>query len=102
MVRMRTTLEWLHELGTQVRALRIERDLEQAEVAERASISRPALSALENGTGSTLSTLVKVLAALDATDWLTTLHPTADGPSPLELLREQQRRRTPQRVRRSR
>ena len=85
-----------------MRALRIERGLEQADVAERASLSRAAVSGLENGAGSGLATLTKVLIALDADDWLGTLHPVSPGPSPLELLRQQRRTRVPQRVRKAR
>lgn len=98
----RTTTDWARTLGAQVRALRIERGLEQADVAERASLSRPAVSGLENGTGSSLATLTKVLIALDADEWLGTLNPATTVPSPLELLRQQRRTRAPQRVRKAR
>lgn len=91
----RTTDEWAEGLGAQLRALRINQGLDQAEVAERASLSRPVLSALENGTGSTLSTLIKVLNALDATDWLESLHPTDTEPSPLQLLQQERNRSKP-------
>src|SRR3990170_2032299 len=87
-----TTAEWARALGEQVRALRIDQGLEQAEVAERASVSRPAVSDLENGAGSSLSTVIKVLTALGASDWLATLHPTDSEPSPLELLPRNQGR----------
>lgn len=91
----RTTDEWAEHIGAQLRALRIDAGLGQADVAERASLSRAVLSALENGTGSTVSSLVKVLAALEATEWLEQLHPTDDDPSPLQLLRQERNRPKP-------
>ncbi len=97
-----TTAEWAGALGEQIRALRIDQGLEQAEVAERASVSRPAISDLENGAGSSLSTFIKVLTALGASEWLATLHPTETEPSPLELLRRSQRRAPRSRVRKGR
>jgi len=83
-----TTAEWARALGEQVRALRIDQGLEQAEVAERASVSRPAVSDLENGAGSSLSTVIKVLTALGASDWLATLHPTDSGRAPRSRVRK--------------
>ena len=88
-----TTTEWMRELGEQVRARRVDQGFDQAQVAHRASVSRPSVSALENGGGSSLSTLVKVLVALGAEDWLTTLHPMDTEPGPLEMLRRQRNRR---------
>lgn len=92
------TRAWLAQVGQQVRELRIRHGWDQEELAERASVGRPLVSRLENGGGSTLASLVKVVVALGATEWLTRLAPPASGPSPLELLR-QERRRRPVRVR---
>lgn len=83
------------ELGRQVRSLRLVKGWDQAELAERASVARPVISRLENGSGTTLSSLVKVVVALGATAWLAALSPSTDGPSPLELLRQERRRRQP-------
>lgn len=98
----RTTTEWAQDFGERVRALRMELNLDQAEVAERASISRPALHSLECGRGTSLSTLIKVLRALDSVEWLSTIHATRTEPSPMELLRaEQARPKVRSRVRKS-
>jgi transcriptional regulator with XRE-family HTH domain len=97
-----TTTELAQDLGERIRALRMELHLEQSEVAARASISRPALHSLESGRGTSLSTLIKVLRALDAVDWLTTVHAARNEPSPMELLRaEQAKPRVRERVRSS-
>ncbi|TQL47165.1 helix-turn-helix protein [Homoserinimonas aerilata] len=84
-----TTEEWAVRLGGQIRDLRIDMQLDQSEVASRASVSRPALHSLEAGKGTSLTTLIKVLRALHSLDWLGTLHETAEDPSPMELLRRE-------------
>ena len=98
-----STEEWEARIGAQVRAIRISRFMDQAELAERANIRRGTLGALERGEGSTLSTLIKVARVLDRTDWLDSLDPIGSGPSPIEQLRASRRQRPrPQRVPRSR
>jgi len=78
-------------LGRHLRARRIAEGLRQVDLAERANVSLGALRHLENGAGANTTTLVKVLRALGATDWLDTLAPPATGFSPLAKLAEQQR-----------
>jgi len=90
-----TTTEWAQDFGERIRALRMELGLEQSAVAERASVSRPAVHNLESGRGSSLSTLIKVLRALDSVEWLTTLHDTRAEPGPMDLLRAEQARPRP-------
>jgi transcriptional regulator with XRE-family HTH domain len=89
-----TTTELAANLGAQLRALRIDRDLDQEALARRASVSRSAVRALETGHGSSTSTLIKVVRALDASDWLMALHTTDDEISPMGLLREQRQKPT--------
>lgn len=91
-------------LGRGVRARRIERRLTQVELAERANVSIGALQNLENGRGSTTSTLVRVVHALGRDEWIESLAPNDAGFNPLDLLepRRSPRRRPPQRVRRVR
>jgi transcriptional regulator with XRE-family HTH domain len=64
-------------LGAAVRALRLDLNIDQHTVAERAGISTGALKNLENGRGSTVRTLASVLKALGREDWLATLAPVA-------------------------
>ena len=70
------------ELGEQLRAARLRRNLTQEELASRAGISRSAVRSLERG-GSTVATLVRVLKALA---WLKSLQPQVTI-SPLQMLR---------------
>ncbi len=101
---MATTDELEQTLGDGIRAVRLARRLTQVELADRANVSLGALKHLESGAGSTTTTLVKVLRALDADDWLHRLGPPEQPFDPLALLeqrqREQRRAAGPRRVRR--
>jgi transcriptional regulator with XRE-family HTH domain len=99
--RRRTTTEWLEELGTALRARRIEAGLTQDELADRADVSIGALKNLETGSGANLTTLVKTVRALGREDWLAALAPKAPQVSPMQLYRERQGHAR-QRVRRQR
>jgi transcriptional regulator with XRE-family HTH domain len=72
-------------LGASLRALRLDRNLDQKTVAARAGVSVHALKNLESGKG-TLKTLVSVLRALERESWLTTVAPMATI-NPLSLPR---------------
>ncbi len=82
-----TTAEVVVALGQQVRQARIAQHQEQAQLAERASISVGALRKLELGRGSTVETLVRTLKALGLADRLRLLFPQPTV-SPMALLRE--------------
>ncbi len=90
-------------LGRNVRALRVTRSLTQVELATRANVSLGALKHLEQGVGATVGTLVKVLRALDAEQWIDTLGPVRASFNPLDLLaatkRETAKSKGPPRVR---
>ena len=99
---MWSTVEELEQhVGAQVRTRRLRANRTAEDVAAEAGVAAKTLQNLEHGRGSTLATLVKVLRALDAEDWLGNL--TADEPlSPIAVLdasRDQAPRR--QRARRS-
>jgi transcriptional regulator with XRE-family HTH domain len=96
-----TTEEWEARLGRQVRAERLRRGIDQASLASTANISTPSLSALENGAGSRLGTLVRVVRALGREEWLDGLAPMTDI-SPLALLRDKDRAAPRQRAPRQR
>jgi transcriptional regulator with XRE-family HTH domain len=73
-------------LGHQLRRLRIEADLTQVQLANRADVGVSTVYGLEQGSG-TLISLVRVLRALDRTDWLGELAPEP-AVSPIQQLRE--------------
>jgi transcriptional regulator with XRE-family HTH domain len=92
------------QLGASVRALRLARGVSQVALADQANVSLGALKHLESGAGATISTLVKVLRALEADDWLSTLAPPPALFNPLDLLAAKtaaQSRRPRSRVRRA-
>jgi len=80
--------EWEGRLGEQVRAARIAAGYTQRELAGRASISLSTLHSIENGSGSSLRSLIRIARALGRADWLNDFHVT-DEVSPLQLLRQQ-------------
>ncbi|CAN5581080.1 hypothetical protein BH24ACT5_BH24ACT5_00840 [soil metagenome] len=97
---IRSTKEWERQLGKDLRRERIAGGSTMQEVANRANLSVGALRNLEHGRGATVGTLIRVLRALDRTDWLESLASDVDV-SPMEMLRQRQRDRARQRVRRS-
>lgn len=92
---MPTTLNTLDEMeaatGEQLKALRLQRNLDQVTVAARAGVSVRALRSLEAGSGSTLHTFVAVLRALGREGWLETIAPVASI-NPLTLPRHKKER----------
>jgi transcriptional regulator with XRE-family HTH domain len=94
------------ELGERIRAVRMAGRLTQVELADRANVSVGALKNLESGSGSSTSTLVKVLRALSQESWLDKLEPRPLSFNPLEVLearrRESAKKAAPRRVRRTR
>ena len=100
-----TTEELEQSLGASVRALRVSAGLTQVELAERGNVSVGALKHLESGAGATITTLVKVLRALDADAWIATLAPPATF-DPMALLEQRRKEaraaKAPMRVRRKR
>ena len=92
-----TPQELASEVGSRLRALRIDRQIEQTDLAERAGVSVKALRSLELGHGSTLETFLRALKGLNALDGLEALAPRPTI-NPLALL---DHRRPRIRVRRS-
>jgi transcriptional regulator with XRE-family HTH domain len=86
-----TNTELQAGLGASLRALRLDRNLDQRTVAARAGVSLHALKNLESGRG-TLKTLVYILRALERESWLATIAPVATI-NPLSLPRAGTRRR---------
>ena len=84
-------------LGVRLKRLRLNRNLDQRATAERAGISERALRNLENGQGSTVETLLRVLKSLGYVQGINMLAPEPSV-NPLDLLRQG---KAPQRVRRA-
>lgn len=82
--------EWEQRIGDAIRQLRLDAELDQSSLADKANVSRSAIQYLESGKGSRLRTLVAVLRALDRMDVFDAMMPF-DGPTPLQVLAQTQR-----------
>ena len=94
---IRTSAEMEQLLGSRLRELRLLKDLDQKSLAERGGISLNAVKHLESGKGARVNSLIKVLRALERTDWLDTLAPIVSI-SPMQMLKSASRE--PRRARR--
>jgi len=81
-----THREWEAELGQQLRVLRIRKNMDQLQLAERAGVALNAVKRLESGKGATLTSLIKVLRTLERDEWLATLTPQVSI-SPMQMLK---------------
>jgi transcriptional regulator with XRE-family HTH domain len=81
-----TSAELEVQLGEHIRAARLRRNFSQEELAYRAGVSRTAIRGLEGGKGSTVQTLVRVIKAMEMTEWLSTLQPRVSI-SPMQMLK---------------
>ena len=86
------------ELGKRLRRLRLQRNIDQRTLAEKAGVALSALQKLEAGRGSTVQTLLRTLKALNYLEGIEMLAPEPTV-NPLALLRSTKPR---QRVWRSR
>ncbi|TWI20342.1 helix-turn-helix domain-containing protein [Sphingobacterium siyangense] len=82
----------LHEIGEFIKSKRIDQNLTQDEVAERAAISRSTLSLAERGENIALTNLLKILRVLDAFYVLEQFRSTPQI-SPLQLAKEDEKKR---------
>lgn len=76
--------EFEAEVGSQIKTLRLKRNIDRATLAVQAGCSVSALKNLESGHGSTLRTLIAIVRALGREDWLRTVGPVVTI-SPLSL-----------------
>lgn len=81
------------EVGRRIKAHRLRLNLEQCTVAERSGVALRTLRSLEQGSGSTVDTLVRVLKALDIIQSLESFlpEPTVSPIALFEMPRGRQR-----------
>ena len=75
------------KVGETIRRLRIRKNLPLEDVAARANLSPISVRSLELGRGSTLSTMLKVLKAIDETGFILDWAEKSNEISPLQALR---------------
>jgi transcriptional regulator with XRE-family HTH domain len=80
------------DLGQKIEQLRLTKNINQAQIAIEAGVSRRTISRLENGQTVSLDTLIRVLKALGIIEQLALLIPDASV-RPLERVRRQGRER---------
>ena len=76
----------VESLGRKIRSLRLESDLTQGQLADRAGLARTTIVKLEQGKSATILTLIRILRVLDRLDILDGFREEA-GISPLEAAR---------------
>lgn len=90
--------ELILAVGESIRDLRLQKNLTQAVLAAQAGVSMTALRHLESGQGANLTTLIRVVRALDRQDWLKGLAPRVTI-NPLHMVRAPAGRRRARRRR---
>lgn len=84
--------EWELEIGNQLRALRLRKNVDQRQLAQQAGVALNAVKNLEAGRGATVTSLVKVVRALGRSDWFRALAPPVSI-SPIQMLKAKEPRR---------
>ena len=102
MTNLKTSEDLERSLGEQFRHRRIQSNFDQEELARMANVSIGALKHLENGQGTSLKTMIKVVRALGMEDWLYHLSPQVSSISPLALLRAEKMNKPRRKVYRER
>jgi len=91
MTRISTPEELEESLGKDIKALRLQKNIDRKTLCIRAGVSEHALRNLENGKGTTLKTLIRTLKALERESWLAQIAPKTSI-NPLHLVREKNQR----------
>ena len=76
----------LAELGSRLGAVRLSRNLTQAELAKEAGVSKRTLERIEAGQSAQITSFIRILRALDLLERLELLLPPAQ-PGPMDLLK---------------
>ncbi len=85
-------------LGENLKALRLQKNLNRKSLCEQAGVSENALRHIEGGKGATLKTLVRVVRALEREDWISGIAPQISI-NPLHMVRgKPQRQRASKRT----
>jgi transcriptional regulator with XRE-family HTH domain len=78
-------------LGENVKALRLQKNIDRRALCARAGVSENALRNLEGGRGTTLKTMIRVAKALDRESWIAQLAPKTSI-NPLHLVKNKEQR----------
>lgn len=64
-------------LGSNLKTLRLQKNLDRKTLCEQAGVSLNALRHLETGQGATVKTLIRIIRALDRQEWFSSVAPIA-------------------------
>ncbi len=85
-------------LGENIKKFRLQKGLHQEALSNQAGISVSALKNLENGAGSSVKTLIRVVRALGREDWIEAVAPVVSI-NPLHMVHDKTvRQRAPRRT----
>lgn len=73
------------EMGERIRRRRLEMNISQTELARRAGVARRTITSVEHGEGCSLQTLIALVRALRALEWIDQFLPEPEI-SPMALL----------------
>ena len=82
----------LGEIGRRIARRRLDLSVTQAELAERAGVSKRTLERIEAGSSAQMSSLIRIFRVLDLLPGLERLMPEA-GPGPMERLSQKEKSR---------
>lgn len=82
----------LKEIGQRLKAFRLQKNITQEEIAEKAGLNRVTIGEIEKGRPASLLSFIQVLRGLDKLDLLNTL---TEGPtiSPIQIAKLQKKAR---------
>ncbi len=86
-----TPTELETSLGEDIKAIRLQKNIDRRTLCAIAGVSENALRNLEGGRGTSLKTLIRIIKALNREDWLNQLTPKTSI-NPLHLVREKEQR----------
>jgi len=92
------TIDWatmtdktiVNHLCLQLRQLRLDQNMTQEQLAERAGLGRATISRIEKGQSVSLLTLIQLLRALNRLELLDAFQQVSPEISPLQMLKEQE------------
>ena len=91
MKRTLTSEELQELLGEDIKAIRLQKNIDRKTLCIQAGVSEHALRNLEGGKGTTLETLIRILKALKRESWLSQIAPRTSI-NPLHLVKGKEQR----------
>lgn len=79
----------IRELGNRIKVTRLQGNLTQAQLAEKAGVHRTTVGLIERGQSTSIISYIQILRALEGLDVLDDFLKINQGPSPMQVLEEQ-------------